>query len=76
MCTQAKREVGSREHDAVGELWRQSVRTYLSISPRALGGCREVAMSDWLAGAGFDVIKREYHQQLMFPSEVILALNN
>ena len=46
------------------------------LFPKVLGGCRGVKMSDRLAGAGFDVIKREYHQQLMFPSEVILALNN
>jgi ubiquinone/menaquinone biosynthesis C-methylase UbiE len=43
------------------------------LFPKALGGCRGVMMSERLAGAGFDVIKREYHQQLMFPSEVILA---
>jgi ubiquinone/menaquinone biosynthesis C-methylase UbiE len=54
-----------------GNLYRAVYRLF----PKALGGCRGVKMSDRLAGAGFDVIKREYHQQLLFPSEVILATN-
>jgi ubiquinone/menaquinone biosynthesis C-methylase UbiE len=44
------------------------------ISPRAFGGCRGVRLSEKLAQNGFDVMTREYYQQLLFPSEVILAL--
>ena len=43
------------------------------ISPRAFGGCRGVKLSDKLKQHGFEVVSREYHQQLWFPSEVILA---
>jgi len=43
------------------------------ISPRSFGGCRAVKLSDRLQQHGFEVKLREYHQQLWFPSEVILA---
>jgi hypothetical protein len=43
------------------------------ISPRLFGGCRAVKLSDRLQQHGFEVKLREYHQQLWFPSEVILA---
>lgn len=42
-------------------------------SPRLMGGCRGVRLSATLAGHGFEVHRREYIQQLLFPSEVILA---
>jgi len=45
------------------------------ISPKLFGGCRGVKLSDRLAKHGFEVKIREYHQQLWFPSEVILALS-
>ena len=44
------------------------------ISPKSFGGCRSVQLSDKLEKHGFEVISREYYQQLWFPSEVILAL--
>jgi ubiquinone/menaquinone biosynthesis C-methylase UbiE len=44
------------------------------MSPRVFGGCRGVRLSEKLQQNGFQVITREYHQQLLFPSEVILAL--
>jgi ubiquinone/menaquinone biosynthesis C-methylase UbiE len=44
------------------------------ISPKLFGGCRGVRLSEKLQQNGFQVIIREYHQQLLFPSEVILAL--
>jgi len=44
------------------------------ISPKLFGGCRSVQLSDKLENHGFEVISREYYQQLWFPSEVILAL--
>ncbi len=43
------------------------------IYPKTLGGCRGVQLSDPLRQHGFRVEKREYHQQFLFPSEVILA---
>jgi ubiquinone/menaquinone biosynthesis C-methylase UbiE len=43
------------------------------LSPRAFGGCRGVRLSEKLQQNGFQVQTREYHQQLLFPSEVILA---
>ncbi|MEJ2039946.1 MAG: methyltransferase domain-containing protein [Desulfosarcinaceae bacterium] len=43
------------------------------ISPKTMGGCRGVELTDRLKGHGFKVTVREYHQQMLFPSEVILA---
>jgi len=43
------------------------------ISPRTMGGCRGVRLRDRLERNGFTVVQREYHQQMLFPSEVILA---
>lgn len=45
-------------------------------SPRLMGGCRGVKMAGLLLQAGFQVMVREYHQQALFPSEVILARLN
>lgn len=44
-----------------------------NLSPEAMGGCRAVAMTERLAQHGFEVVRREYIQQMLFPSEVILA---
>ena len=44
------------------------------MSPKLFGGCRGVRLSEKLQQNGFQVETREYHQQLLFPSEVILAL--
>ncbi|MFZ1978139.1 MAG: methyltransferase domain-containing protein [Bacteroidota bacterium] len=43
------------------------------ISPAAMGGCRGVLLSDKLNDNGFEIVTREYFQQLLFPSEVLLA---
>jgi ubiquinone/menaquinone biosynthesis C-methylase UbiE len=43
------------------------------LSPALMGGCRSIQMSDQLQRNGFSVHSREYFQQLLFPSEVILA---
>lgn len=43
------------------------------LSPKLMGGCRGVKLSGKLKKHGFNVIRREYHQQLLFPSEVLLA---
>jgi ubiquinone/menaquinone biosynthesis C-methylase UbiE len=44
-----------------------------SISPKTLAGCRGVQISDKLKEHGFLIETREYYQQMLFPSEVILA---
>ena len=44
------------------------------ISPPLMGGCRGVQMFDLLTEHGFKLITREYVQQMLFPSEVILAI--
>jgi ubiquinone/menaquinone biosynthesis C-methylase UbiE len=44
-----------------------------NISPKTMGGCRGVKLSDKLQQQGFKVQIREYYQQLLFPSEVVLA---
>ncbi|HEY5646494.1 MAG TPA: hypothetical protein VIS76_11155 [Pseudomonadales bacterium] len=43
------------------------------LSPGLMGGCRGVRMSQALEQHGFAVELREYHQQMLFPSKVILA---
>ena len=44
-----------------------------NLSPKAMGGCRGVRLSEKLKSHGFTIEVREYHQQMLFPSEVILA---
>ena len=43
------------------------------VSPRLIGGCRGVRLAPVLEENGFSVQSREYVQQSLFPSEVILA---
>lgn len=43
------------------------------LSPRLMGGCRGVRLAEKLLQNGFTVETREYVQQMLFPSEVILA---
>ena len=45
------------------------------LFPKAMGGCRGVVLSERLQRLGFRVKTRAYVQQFLFPSEVILALN-
>ena len=44
------------------------------LSPALMGGCRGVRLEAPLEAAGFRVRHREYIQQCLFPSEVILAV--
>lgn len=46
---------------------------FYRISPRLMGGCRAVKLTDLLLKIGFRIDVREYHQQMLFPSEVIRA---
>jgi len=58
-----------------GESFGSGIYSLISrISPKAFGGCRAVNLSDKLQQNGFEIKAREYYQQLLFPSEVILAL--
>ena len=43
------------------------------LSPRLMGGCRAVQLSELLTKHGFRIKVREYIQQMLFPSEVIIA---
>ena len=43
------------------------------LSPPLMGGCRGVQMFNLLTEHRFKLITREYVQQMLFPSEVILA---
>ena len=43
------------------------------LSPKSIGGCRGIRLSERLMDHGFQVVTREYYQQLLFPSEVIVA---
>jgi ubiquinone/menaquinone biosynthesis C-methylase UbiE len=44
-----------------------------NISPKLMGGCRGVNLTERLQIHDFNVEVREYVQQMLFPSEVILA---
>ena len=44
------------------------------LSPSLMGGCRGVQLEGPLGAAGFRVLRREYVQQCLFPSEVIFAV--
>jgi ubiquinone/menaquinone biosynthesis C-methylase UbiE len=44
-----------------------------TLSPKTMGGCRGVKLSTPLTQHGFRIEAREYFQQMLFPSEVILA---
>jgi ubiquinone/menaquinone biosynthesis C-methylase UbiE len=43
------------------------------LSPKTMGGCRGVRLASMLERNGFTVEAREYCQQMLFPSEIILA---
>ena len=58
----------------VGERWGSGLYDLIyRLSPKSIGGCRGIRLSDKLKSEGFTVAAREYHQQLLFPSEVIVA---
>jgi len=46
------------------------------LSPSLMGGCRGVRLSTLVDESGFTVQSREYYQQMLFPSEVILAVRS
>lgn len=53
--------------------WTKIYELIYRLYPKAVGGCRAVKLAEKLKEHGFKVVKREYHQQLLFPSEVIVA---
>ncbi len=58
----------------VGEKFGSGIYDFMyRISPRLMGGCRGIRLSEKLEAHGLHVKLREYHQQCLFPSEVILA---
>ncbi len=57
-----------------GERFGSGIYDFLfRLSPKWIGGCRGVNLRERVAKHGFQIDIREYHQQLFFPSEVILA---
>jgi ubiquinone/menaquinone biosynthesis C-methylase UbiE len=44
-----------------------------NISPKTMGGCRGIKLTERLQQHDFRVAAREYYQQMLFPSEVIVA---
>lgn len=44
-----------------------------NLSPKLMGGCRGIRMTGPLEANGFSVVSRDYAQQMLFPSEIILA---
>ena len=57
-----------------GEKFGANIYEFLyRISPKLMGGCRGVQQSELLTQHGFQVKSCEYVQQMLFPSEVILA---
>jgi ubiquinone/menaquinone biosynthesis C-methylase UbiE len=57
-----------------GEILRSKLYDFIyRLSPKTMGGCRGVRLADRVKQHGFAVGVREYHQQMLFPSEVILA---
>jgi ubiquinone/menaquinone biosynthesis C-methylase UbiE len=58
----------------IGERFGSGIYDFLyRLSPRLMGGCRGIRLSEKLKEHGFNVKLREYHQQCLLPSEVILA---
>jgi ubiquinone/menaquinone biosynthesis C-methylase UbiE len=58
----------------VGETFGSRLYDFIyRLSPKTMGGCRGVRLSDKLKQHGFTVETREAYQQMLFPSEVILA---
>ena len=58
-----------------GEKFGANIYEFLyRISPKLMGGCRGVQQSELLTQHGFQVKSCEYIQQMLFPSEVILAV--
>jgi ubiquinone/menaquinone biosynthesis C-methylase UbiE len=59
-----------------GERFGSKIYDFIyNISPKTMGGCRGVKLTERLEQHGFKVERREYFQQMLFPSEVILAHN-
>lgn len=59
---------------AEGERFGSRIYDFLyTISPRIMGGCRGVKLKRKLEKHGFRVDTREYYQQMLFPSEVVIA---
>jgi ubiquinone/menaquinone biosynthesis C-methylase UbiE len=58
----------------IGKNWVSRLSDLISRSfPKLVGGCRSVRMSDRLLNAGFTILRREYHQQMLLSSEVIVV---
>jgi ubiquinone/menaquinone biosynthesis C-methylase UbiE len=58
----------------IGERFGSGIYDFMyRVSPRLMGGCRGIRLSEKLKEHGFNIKLREYRQQCLLPSEVILA---
>jgi demethylmenaquinone methyltransferase / 2-methoxy-6-polyprenyl-1,4-benzoquinol methylase len=58
----------------IGEKFGSGIYDFMyRVSPKLMGGCRGIRLSEILKEHDFHIKLREYHQQCFFPSEVILA---
>jgi len=58
----------------IGEKFGSGIYDFMyRVSPRLMGGCRGIRLSEKLKEHDLHVKLREYHQQCLFPSEVIIA---
>lgn len=58
----------------VGEKFGSGIYDFIyHVSPKMMGGCRGVRLSEKLRKHDFHIESREYYQQFLFPSEVILV---
>ena len=60
---------------AQGGRWYNNIwETIYRIQPSWMGGCRGVALLDYVQDAGFGQTSREFISQLAFPSEIIYGV--
>ncbi|MCP4425539.1 MAG: class I SAM-dependent methyltransferase [Chloroflexi bacterium] len=59
-----------------GRWYNQIWETVYRIQPAWLGGCRGVAMLNYVQAAGFRQTTREFISQMTFPSEIIYGVKN
>jgi ubiquinone/menaquinone biosynthesis C-methylase UbiE len=54
--------------------WHASYGALSRIDPRLFGGCRPISLPPYVEEAGLRIVTREYVSEMLFPSEVVLAI--
>jgi ubiquinone/menaquinone biosynthesis C-methylase UbiE len=57
-----------------GRWYNKIWETVYRIQPAWMGGCRGVAMNEYVQAAGFQQVRREFISQMTFPSEIIYGI--